>query len=143
MVNTSERIIIFSKSIAGIARFIIPPSHLESLRRPGDRPPSLSSNTVQRAYCTFSALIKLAGQVQEATGVRVNLSLDDSLGPLPAIYRQAIYRAAQEGLANKEIAHRLSLSEGAVKNYISVIFQKHNVQDRTQAALKARELGLS
>jgi DNA-binding NarL/FixJ family response regulator len=46
------------------------------------------------------------------------------------------------GLTNKEIGLRLSLSEGTVKNYISVIFQKLGVQDRTQAALKARELGM-
>ena len=48
-----------------------------------------------------------------------------------------------KGLTNKEIALRLNLTEGTVKNYISVIYQKLNVQDRTQAALKARELGFS
>ncbi len=46
------------------------------------------------------------------------------------------------GLTNKEIARRLNLTEGTVKNYISVIYQKLNVQDRTQAALKARQLGI-
>jgi DNA-binding NarL/FixJ family response regulator len=48
-----------------------------------------------------------------------------------------------KGLTNKEIALHLNLTEGTVKNYISVIYQKLNVQDRTQAALKARELGFS
>ena len=48
-----------------------------------------------------------------------------------------------KGLTNKEIALRLSLSEGTVKNYVSVVYQKLNVQDRTQAALKARRLGIS
>jgi DNA-binding NarL/FixJ family response regulator len=47
-----------------------------------------------------------------------------------------------KGLSNKEIAQKINLSEGTVKNYISVIFQKLGVQDRTQAALKARELGM-
>ncbi len=46
------------------------------------------------------------------------------------------------GLTNKEIAIRLHLTEGTVKNYISVIFQKLGVQDRTQAALRAREMGI-
>jgi DNA-binding NarL/FixJ family response regulator len=55
---------------------------------------------------------------------------------------QEILRGISRGLTNKEIALRLNLTEGTVKNYISVIFQKLGVQDRTQAALRARELGL-
>ncbi len=47
-----------------------------------------------------------------------------------------------KGLSNKEIALRLSLTEGTVKNYVSGIFQKLGVQDRTQAALRAREMGI-
>jgi DNA-binding NarL/FixJ family response regulator len=46
------------------------------------------------------------------------------------------------GLTNKEIALRLSLTEGTVKNYITTLLQTLGVQDRTQAALRARELGI-
>jgi DNA-binding NarL/FixJ family response regulator len=55
---------------------------------------------------------------------------------------QEILAGITRGLTNKEIAVRLSLTEGTVKNYVSVIFQKLGVQDRTQAALQAREMGL-
>jgi DNA-binding NarL/FixJ family response regulator len=47
-----------------------------------------------------------------------------------------------KGLANKEIALRLSLTEGTVKNYVTTILQKLGVQDRTQAALRAHDLGI-
>jgi DNA-binding NarL/FixJ family response regulator len=47
-----------------------------------------------------------------------------------------------EGLSNREIAERLFLAEGTVKNNTSAIFQKLGVRDRSQAALAARRLGL-
>lgn len=40
-----------------------------------------------------------------------------------------------EGLSNKEIAGKLFISEGTVKNYISTIYEKLEVKDRTQAVL--------
>lgn len=40
-----------------------------------------------------------------------------------------------EGLSNKEIAMKLHLSEGTVRNYMSVIFLKLDVRDRTQLAI--------
>ncbi len=43
---------------------------------------------------------------------------------------------------NKEIAERLSYSEKTVKNYLSIIFQKLNIRDRTQAAIYALRQGL-
>ncbi|UTC66873.1 MULTISPECIES: response regulator transcription factor [unclassified Treponema] len=37
-----------------------------------------------------------------------------------------------DGLNNKEISNRLSLSEGTVRNYVSSILEKLNLRDRTQ-----------
>jgi DNA-binding NarL/FixJ family response regulator len=46
------------------------------------------------------------------------------------------------GASNREIANGLFLAEGTVKNHITNILGKLGVRDRTQAALKAREIGL-
>lgn len=46
------------------------------------------------------------------------------------------------GASNREIARRLFLAEGTVKNHITNILGKLGVRDRTQAALKAKEMGL-
>lgn len=40
-----------------------------------------------------------------------------------------------EGLSNKEIASRLYLSEGTIRNYISLILDKLELRDRTQLAV--------
>lgn len=46
------------------------------------------------------------------------------------------------GLSNADIAQRLFLSEGTVRNYTSAIFNKLDVSDRTQAVVVALRLGL-
>jgi DNA-binding NarL/FixJ family response regulator len=47
------------------------------------------------------------------------------------------------GLANKQIARRLSISEKTVKGHLTHVFQAIGVTDRTQAALWAERNGLS
>lgn len=53
-----------------------------------------------------------------------------------------ILRQLANGDSNKEIAVRLFITEGTVKNHVTNILGKLGVRDRTQAALKAREMGL-
>jgi len=47
------------------------------------------------------------------------------------------------GKSNKEIAAALGIAEGTAKNHMTNILGKLGVLDRTQAALRARELGLA
>jgi NarL family two-component system response regulator LiaR len=53
-----------------------------------------------------------------------------------------VLRLIARGLSNTDIAQRLFLSEGTVRNYVSSIFTKLDVDDRTQAAVIALRHGL-
>jgi len=53
-----------------------------------------------------------------------------------------VLRHLGRGKSNKEIARSLQITEGTVKNHMTNILGKLEVQDRTQAALKAQRMGL-
>jgi two-component system response regulator DesR len=60
--------------------------------------------------------------------------------PLSAREREVL-AAAADGASVAEIARRLGLSEGTVRNYLSLAIQKLGVANRAQAVQKARALG--
>ncbi|OAN49012.1 DNA-binding response regulator [Chloroflexus islandicus] len=53
-----------------------------------------------------------------------------------------VLRGIAAGQSNREIADQLYISEGTVKNHVSNLLAKLAVRDRTQAIIRARELGL-
>jgi DNA-binding NarL/FixJ family response regulator len=50
-----------------------------------------------------------------------------------------VLRLLVTGLANKQIARRLGITERTVKAHLTAVYQRIGVSDRTQAALWARE----
>lgn len=53
-----------------------------------------------------------------------------------------VLRLLARGQSNKDIAKALFVAEGTVKNHMTNILAKLGANDRTQAALRARDLGL-
>jgi DNA-binding NarL/FixJ family response regulator len=52
-----------------------------------------------------------------------------------------ILQLVADGCSNKEIGDRLFIAESTTKNRLTAVFIKLNVQDRTQAAILALDLG--
>ena len=53
-----------------------------------------------------------------------------------------ILQLMEKGYSNKEIAQKLSLTEGTIKVYNHVIYQKLQVKNRTQAFVRAMKEGI-
>lgn len=79
--------------------------------------------------------------MREFARTRETKDLAGVLNPLTNREGEVLQHVAG-GLANKEIAHRLSISERTVKNHLSNIMEKLHVNSRTQAAVYALRSGL-
>jgi DNA-binding NarL/FixJ family response regulator len=90
----------------------------------------LQSTVTGRVVAAFARLMESGGPRAEALVM-----------PLSPRERE-ILALLGTGASNKEIADRLCLAEGTVKNHVTNILTKLDVRDRTQAALRARQLGL-
>lgn len=73
------------------------------------------------------------------TGAAPNSALTDELSER----EREILRLVAHGLNNAAIASQLHLAEGTVRNYVSTILAKLDVEDRTQAAALAWRCGLA
>lgn len=91
----------------------------------------LQSTVTGRVVAAFARLMESGGPRAEALVL-----------PLSPRERE-ILSLLGTGASNKEIADRLCLAEGTVKNHVTNILTKLDVRDRTQAALRARQLGLA
>ena len=83
---------------------------------------------------------KLVAEFARLSGPR---GLSPEALPNPLTEREIeVLRLLATGASNREIAAQLYIAEGTVKNHLTSILAKLDVRDRSQAALKARDLGL-
>lgn len=91
----------------------------------------LQSTVTGRVVAAFAKMLEPGGPRAEALVL-----------PLSPRERE-ILALLGTGASNKEIADRLCLAEGTVKNHVTNVLTKLDVRDRTQAALRARQLGIA
>lgn len=83
----------------------------------------------------------LYGHLLQPLGTDTSRSVPQPVEPLTVREREVLRLLAQ-GQTNREIAHNLIVSAGTVKTHVEHIIAKLGVSDRTQAAVRALELGL-
>ena len=74
-----------------------------------------------------------------AEGTRRAQERAASAPPLTRRERELV-ELVRQGLRNRDIANELGVTEGTVKVYLHAIFDKFNVENRTELALRAAEL---
>jgi DNA-binding NarL/FixJ family response regulator len=105
---------------------------VEAIRATARGDSFLQPSIAAKVLAEFTRLEEQAAPSPQAAGLIEQLS-DREL---------EILRQIAAGDSNKEIAARLYITEGTVKNHVTNILGKLGVRDRTQAALRAREIGL-
>ncbi len=80
----------------------------------------------------------LDGKVMQRLSALVNRNETPGIDSDLTEREKEICALVSEGLSNKQIAEKLYISEGTVKNYISVIYDKTGIHDRVQLAIALR-----
>ena len=126
---------VFSALRAGAAGFLLKDSPSEKLGE------AIRLAARGETWLQPSVAAKLVAEFGRLTPRPPSSATGGLIEPLSARERDVL-RCLTEGMSNKEIGRRLAISEGTVKNHMSQVLGKLQVLDRTQAALRARELGL-
>lgn len=99
---------------------------------------------IKQEYETIIPALKAVYSGQNVFGNEIISKIPDLMNPANTFsYEQydinekeyGIIERIANGLSNKEIADELFLSEGTVRNYLSIILEKLNLRDRTQLAI--------
>lgn len=114
----------------------------------GGRTPS--AETALRFALRILPTLKRLVAADSASLSRTGISDDSRTAPVPVAHlEQPLSRREKEilglterGLSNKEIAGQLWIAEGTVKKHQSNLFTKLNVRNRTEAVVKARQIGI-
>ena len=99
----------------------------------------MSGNSILNKNVT-TTVVKLFSQMAQA-----NITMEVDAEGIKALTQteKKIARLVGNGLSNREIAEKLFLSEGTIRNGLSSALSKLNLRDRTQLAIWAVQTGLA
>jgi DNA-binding NarL/FixJ family response regulator len=108
-----------------------------------DTPPQDIVNAIRgtvqgKSYVDPNVAGKVLQHMQQSPVAQSRLELSEALTEREL----DVLKLLAKGLSNQEIAESLHLSEGTVRNYLSTLFSKLGVSDRTKAAVLAIQHGL-
>jgi DNA-binding NarL/FixJ family response regulator len=126
---------VFAAIRAGAAGYLLKASPSEKLFE------AIRTVASGESFLQPSVTAKLMAEFSRVTARDEKRAAQPLLDPLSG-RELGVLLALADGLSNKEIAARLGIAEGTVKNHMTNVLGKLGVLDRTQAALRARELGL-
>lgn len=87
-----------------------------------------------------AAMTDTAANVNNCNSNKVEVSVDNTLKQLKLSARELeIASMMIKGMSNQQIASKLYISIGTAKNYISSLYEKIGINDRTNAVLFLRE----
>lgn len=84
---------------------------------------------------------KVLGMFSKMAQNDISIKVEDGLEKEITDSEWKVIRLVSEGMSNKEIASKLYLTEGSVRNYLSSILRKLDLRDRTQLAIWAVQTG--
>lgn len=105
-------------------------------------------NTASASVLSAAVAALAQGLMVISPELRPNLNpapeaaLDSSPLDVLTTREQEVLRLLAEGLANKQIAVRLNISEHTVKFHVNAIMGKLGVQSRTEAVVRATRMGM-
>jgi DNA-binding NarL/FixJ family response regulator len=130
---------LFEAVLAGAAGYVLKGATPEELTDAVRR--VLDGEFLFNQRLTIDLLRTMAGREKPAEPSTVAASEESPYEPLTERETE-ILRLLARGQTNPQIARELVVSPGTVKNHVRDIITKLGVSDRTQAAVRAMELGL-
>lgn len=116
-------------AVGYLLKAVSTPRLLEAIRTVARGESILQPSVTAKVVAEFARLANQAARPQALTS--------------PLSERETeVLRLVARGATNREIAATLFIAEGTVRNHLTNILGKLGVSDRTQAAVKAKELGL-